>query len=212
MLRPFTGPVAAGALGFILAATVAAAQPARPPVQSSRDPAAAAAGAYKLDTAHTSVIARVPHMNAFSYSTFRFAAVNGTMTWDPLKVENSKVDITVGMASIMTPVPKFEEELTGDKFLNAAKFPNAHFVSTSVRRTGPTTGQITGDLTFLGQTRPMVINAEMVGAGKSMRGSPVVGFTGTARMKRSDYGFTANIPIVGDEISFQIDTEFDKVG
>ena len=55
----------------------------------------------------------------------------------------------------------------------------------------------------------MTINAEMVGALKGARG-PVVGFTGTAMMKRSDFGFTALIPAISDEIDFVIDTEFDK--
>ena len=213
MLRPLAGVALLGALGFVLATTAAIAQPARPAApHSSKDPAAAAPGAYKLDTAHTSVIARVPHMNAFSYSTFRFGTTTGTMTWDPAKIENSKLDVTVDTGSIKTPVPKFEEELAGDKYLNAAKFPTAHFVSTSIKRTGPTTGDIMGMMTFMGQTKPMTIKAEMVGAGNSMRGTPVVGFTGIARMKRSDFGFTAMIPIIGDDIDLVIDTEFDKAG
>ena len=206
MLRSIAGVAALGALGFVLA-TGAVAQPAPP--STSKDPAAAVAGEYKLDERHTSVIARVAHMNAYSFSTFRFGGVSGTLNWDPAKIENSKVDINVEMASIMTPVPKFGEELASDKYLNAPKFPTAHFVSTGVRRTGPTTGLIMGNLTFMGQTKPMTISAEMVGAGKTPRAS-VVGFTGTARIKRSDFGFTTLIPIIADEISFVIDTEFDK--
>jgi polyisoprenoid-binding protein YceI len=212
MLRPLVAATAVGVLALTLAASSAIAQPPRAAPMSSKDPAAAAAGDYKLDTNHTTVNARVGHMNTFSYSNFRFGTVSGTMSWDPARIENSKVDVTVETASIKTPVPKFAEELAGDKFLNSVKFPTAHFVSTSIKRTGPTTGQIIGEMTFMGQTKPMTINAEMVGAGKSMRGSPVVGFTGAARMKRSDFGFTANIPIISDDIELMIDTEFDKAG
>ena len=210
MLRSIAGAALISAFGLVLAASPATAQPAIPP--ASHDPAAAAAGAYKLDTPHASVVARVAHMNAFSYSTFRFGGVTGTLNWDPAKIENSKVDVTVDMASIMTPVPKFADELAGDKFLNAPKFPTAHFVSTGIKRTGPTTGVIMGDLTFMGQTKPMAINAELVGAGKGMRGAPIVGFTGTAKFKRSDFGFSSLIPIISDEIILVLDAEFDKVG
>jgi polyisoprenoid-binding protein YceI len=205
MLRPLHGLALAGVLGLALA-TGPVAQ-----AQSSKDPAAAPAGTYKLDPNHTSVIARLGHMNTFSYSTFRFGTTSGTLNWDPAKIENSKVDITIETASIMTPVKDFPAELSGDKFMNSAKFPTARFVSTSIKRTGPTKGEITGQLTFMGVTKPMVIEAELVGAGKGMR-APVVGFTGTAHIKRTDYGFSAGLPAIADQVNFLIDTEFDKVG
>ncbi len=150
-------------------------------------------------------------MNGFSYSTFRFGTVSGTLNWNPAAPENSKVDITVDPKSIMTPVQGFAEELGGDRFLNVGKYPDAHFVSTSIQRTGPTTGVITGNLTLMGQTRPITIKAEMVGAGRGMRGT-VIGFTGIAHFKRSDFGFSAMIPIIADDVELLIDTEFDAQG
>jgi polyisoprenoid-binding protein YceI len=206
-----TRPLAAIALGLALAAAApslvlaAAAPPA-----ASKDAAAAAAGSYKMDTSHTSVIARIGHGNGFSFSTFRFGASTGTLTWDPARVENSKVEINLDPKSIQTPVAGFADELAGERYLNTAKYPTARFVSTAVRRTGPTTGQITGDLTFMGVTKPVVIDAELVGAGNNMRGVATVGFSGKARFKRSDFGFTALFPIIGDEVELLIDTEFNK--
>jgi polyisoprenoid-binding protein YceI len=208
MFRSIHKSVVVAAACGLLAAGAATAQAPRPP--ASTDPAAAPAGAYKLDPGHTSLIARVGHMNVISFSTFRFGVTSGTLNWDPAKVDASKVDITIDTGSIATPVKGFAEELSGPMFLNVAKFPTAHFVSTSIRRTGPTSGVITGDLTFLGQTKPMQIDAQLVGVGKSMRGASVIGFTGVAKMKRSDYGFTTYIPVIADEVSFVIDTEFDK--
>ena len=210
MLRSIHNSLVLAAIGGLFAAGAVVAQPPRAP--ASKDPAAAPAGGYKLDPNHTSLIARVGHMNVMSFSTFRFGGTSGTLTWDPAKIESSKIDITVDTGSIATPVKGFAEELIGDKFLNVAKFPTAHFVSTTVRRTGPTSGVITGELTFMGQTKPMQIDADLVGAGKGLSGAAVIGFTGVAKIKRSDYGFTTSIPVVADEVSFVIDTEFDKVG
>ena len=204
MNRNFASAALSLALLAAPALTFAAAAPA------SKDPAAATAGAYKLDTNHTSVIARLAHGGGFSYSTFRFGKATGTLTFDPARIESSKVDITVDAKSIMTPVEGFSAELSGDKFLNAAKYPDARFVSTMVHRTGPTTGQIMGDLTFMGVTKPVTIDAELVGAGKNMRGVSTVGFTGKARFKRSDYGFTAMLGPIGDEVELLIDTEFNQ--
>jgi polyisoprenoid-binding protein YceI len=204
--------LSATALALALLAAPAFAQAAAPPAPApvSKDPAAATAGTYKLDPNHTSVVARVSHAGGFSYSTFRFGKSGGTLTWDPARVENTKVEITVDPGSIMTPVANFAEELAGDKFLNAAKFPDAKFVSTSVRRTGPTTGQITGNLTFMGQTKPVTIDAEMIGAGKNMRGVSTIGFSGKTRFKRSDFGFNAMQGPIGDEVELLIDGEFNQ--
>jgi polyisoprenoid-binding protein YceI len=208
--------VAAGVFGFALVSAPAWAQQGAPSAPRpaaagpSKDATAAAAGTYKLDPMHTSVVARVPHGGGMSFSTFRFGTTSGTLQWDPANIENSKVEITVEPKSIMTPVTGFADELGGDRFLNAGKFPDAKFVSTSIRRTGPTKGQITGNLTFMGQTRPITVEAELVGAGSNMRGVPTVGFTGTTRFKRSDFGFSAMAPVIGDEITLVIDTEFNK--
>jgi polyisoprenoid-binding protein YceI len=176
----------------------------------TKDPAAATPGSYKIDQNHASVIARIGHANGFSYSTFRFGKMSGTLDWNPTRIEASKVDITVDPKSIATPVLGFAVELGGERFLNTAKFPDARFASTSIQRTGPTTGRIIGNLTFMGQTKPMTIEAELIGAGKNMRGVSTVGFTGKGKFKRSDYGFGAMIPIIGDEVELLIDTEFNQ--
>ena len=128
MLRFLPGAAAIGAFGLALLASAVIAQPAKPPpAPASKDPATAPAGAYKLDTRHTSVIARVAHQNTVSYSIFRFGAVSGTLDWDPAKVESSKVDINLETNSIATPVAGFAEELVGERFLNSAKFPGRSF-------------------------------------------------------------------------------------
>jgi polyisoprenoid-binding protein YceI len=205
--------VTAGALGLALVSAPALAQQAAPrpaPAAASKDPAAAAAGAYKLDPNHTSVIARIGHGNGFSYSTFRFGKTGGTLQWDPANIQNAKIEVTVDPKSIMTPVNGFAEELSGDRFLNAAQFPEAKFVSTSIQRTGPTTGRVTGDLTLMGQTKPITMDVELIGAGPNMRGVPTVGFSGRTKFKRSDFGFGAMAPVIADEVELIIDTEFNK--
>jgi polyisoprenoid-binding protein YceI len=202
--------LSAAALGLALLVAPALSTAAAPPAPVSKDPAAAVAGAYKLDPNHTSVIARVAHAGGFSYSTFRFGKSTGTLTWDPAHLETSKVEITLDPKSIMTPVEGFGAELSGDRFLNAAKYPDAKFVSTAIHRTGPTTGQIVGALTFMGVTKPVTIDGELVGAGKNMRGVSTIGFSGRAKFKRSDFGFTAMGGAIGDEVELMIDTEFNQ--
>ena len=204
-------PALAAMLGLALVAAPAFAQappaPQVPPV-ISKDPTKAAAGVYRLDPRHAAVVARVAHAGGFSNSVFRFNKVTGSLTWDPADVTKSKVTINVDPASIDTNVDGFAEELAGDRFLNAPKFPTATFVSTSIVKTGPTTGKVNGDLTLFGVTKPITVDAEMIGAGNNARGVKVVGFSGKTTITRADYGFTAAAGAIGATVDLVIDLEF----
>jgi polyisoprenoid-binding protein YceI len=213
-----TGPLIAGALALaclVLDTPVLAQAPAGAPARkdfiasASKDPATAAPGRYKMDPDHTSIVVRILHQGT-SYSTFRFNLDAGTLDWNPAHIEASKVDVTVDTSSIVTPVAGFTERLTSERYLNSAKFPQARFVSTSIRRTGPTTGEITGDLTFLGVTKPITISAQLVGIGPNARDIPSIGFAGAAKFKRSDFGLTTLLTVFGDEAELMIDTEFNR--
>ncbi|MBU3077796.1 YceI family protein [Sphingomonas quercus] len=187
-----------------------AALPAVAIAQVSQDPAAAPAGTYNVDGRHASVIARIGHGGGSSLSTFRFGTVSGSLDWNPAQPQASKVNVTVDVKSIQTPIAGFADELIGDTFLNVAKYPTATFTSTSIQRTGPTTGKITGNFTFMGVTKPIVVDARMVGAGKGARNASVVGFSGTTKFKRSEFGYTSRLGPIGDEVELLLDIEFNK--
>jgi polyisoprenoid-binding protein YceI len=178
------------------------------PSPASHDPSAAAAGTYTMDPDHTSIISRVLHEGT-SYTTFRFYSQSGSLVWDPVHIENSKIDVTVEIKSLATPVAGFSERLMGERYLNLAKFTQARFVSTAVRPTSPTHYEVTGDLTFMGVTKPITVKADLVGIASS-RAVPVIGFEGSARFNRMDFGLTALPGIVGDEIQLILDICFDR--
>jgi polyisoprenoid-binding protein YceI len=182
----------------------AAPRPAPAPPQISKDPAKAAAGAYKMDTRHASVLARVPHQGGTSYLIFRFNEVQGDLTWDPANAAAMKVSMTVNPASISIPVGTFAQEVAGDRFLKSAQFPTATFVSKSVKKTGSNTAEIQGDFTLMGKTLPMTVNATMVGTGNSIRGVPTLGFNAVGKFKSSDVGLNVG------EVEVVFDGEFNK--
>jgi polyisoprenoid-binding protein YceI len=196
-------------IAFVVAASILApglAAQAPAPTAISRNPTATPAGNYVLDPRHTSVVARVGH-GRVSLSTFRFSRPSGSLTWDGVRPENSRIDITIDMSSLETPVPNFAAELIGAKFLNSGRYPTARFVSRSIRKTGARTGRIAGNLTFMGVTKPIAIEAELIGAGRGRRGM-VVGFSGRTAFRRSDFGFAAMPDIIDDEIEMILDAEF----
>jgi polyisoprenoid-binding protein YceI len=195
------------ALGFAaLAAAPATAQNGPPAV--SKDPAAAPAGEYRIDKNHNSIVARIGHAGGYSYSTVRFGVQDSSLAWDPAHPENSKLSVTVDMKPNYAPVV-YRVDPGAGPLLNVEKYPTATFVSTAIRRTGPTSGQIMGNLTLMGQTRPVTIDAQLVGAGKNAQGMGIVGFTGTMNIKRADFGFTALAGAISNDIQLVLDAEFD---
>jgi polyisoprenoid-binding protein YceI len=203
--------------GFVLAAAALAATPAlaqplaaKPaPARAGKDPAASPAGVYILDQRQVAVMLRVPHGGGFSFSLFRMNDVSGALSWDPANIEASKLNVKIAAKSLQTNVPGFADQLTGPDFLNAARFPDAAFVSTSVKRTGPTTGEVTGNFTLHGVTRPLTLAVELVGAGPALRGA-ALGFHGQGTFHRLDYGVGPVSSVIGDDVEVVIDVEFDK--
>jgi polyisoprenoid-binding protein YceI len=174
----------------------------------SADPARTPKGTYRLSTPQSALMVKARHHNGLSHSLFRFTRMTGTLDWDPAELTRSKVDVTVEVNSITTNVRDFPAQLTSDRYLNVAKYPTASFVTTSAVRTGPRTGRMTGDLTLMGVTRPVTWDVAYVGGAPSSSALMNVGFTAVATIKRSDFGFSSFLPLIGDEITMTMDTEF----
>lgn len=209
MNRPnaaLAGLVLTLALAGVARAQGATCPPGLPPgvYCGSKDATDLTAGAYKLDASHTAIMAAVSHIG-YGYSLFRFGDAQGQLTWDPADVSKSRLSVTVKTASIETPVPKFAAELAGPNFLKSAAIPDATFVSTAFRRTDATHGEVDGDFTLLGKTRPVTFKVELVGAGKGF-GHPRAGVHAVTTIVGTDYGMG---PMFG-QVGLAIDAEFEK--
>ncbi len=202
---------------LLVAASVLTAGPAlaqqaasrAPPVKAAKDPAAAPKGVYILDPSQASVLLRVAHGGGFSFTVLRMGDVSGALSWDPANLAAARVNIKVAASSLQTNVPGFADQLTGPDFLNAAKFPDAVFRSNAARRTGPTTGEISGNFTLHGVTMPLTLSVELIGAGPALRGS-ALGFRARGAFHRSDFGVGPISPVIGDDVEVDIDVEFVK--
>ena len=179
--------------------------PPGPIPHGQKDVSLALAGTYKLDPAHTAIIARVSHVG-FSRSVFRFERVTGELAWDPKEIDKSKLTASVETGSIATPVANFAAQLAGPKFLNAVQFPDATFVSTAFRRIDATHGKVIGVFTLMGKSEPVTFDVSLVGAGP-FYGRYVIGIHAETSIKQQDFG----LPQVFDEpIELVIDTEFNR--
>jgi polyisoprenoid-binding protein YceI len=64
---------------------------------------------------------------------------------------------------------------------------------------------------MLGVTKPLTIEVTLNGAKRHpTAGLPALGFSGIAKLKRSDFNMTFMLPLVGDEVTLLIEAEFLK--
>lgn len=202
-MRPI---LAAAALALVLAAPAAWGQAPAPTV--SADPAAVRAGTFKLDPSHSKITWSVNH---FGFSTYvgQFGHVDATMTLDPKNLAATALDATVDTASLGTLNPALDNQVKSKNFLDVAQFATATFHATKVTRTGERTAEITGDLNLRGVTLPVTVQATFIQGGRN----PVdptyrLGFGGTAKLRRSDFGIIYLLPSLGDEVTLNIEAEF----
>ena len=119
----------------------------------------------------------------------------------------------VAADSVYTPSDKLTGELKSADWLDAAKFPAMTFTSTKIEKTGDTTAKVTGNLTLHGVTKPVTLDAKLFGVGPNPFNKKLtVGFEVTGTIKRSDFGVTKYVPMIGDDVDLNISAPFEKQG
>ena len=204
---------------FGLPHSLSAARPNMPPAPTLRP---APSGVYKLDKTHASVTFRVMHMGTSRY-TARFTRIDATLDLDVKNPTASKVTATIDPKSIETdfplPEPDFDAMLYGEKWLDAAQYPEIKFTSTQVTLTGPNTAKVAGDLTLHGVTLPVTFDATYNGGFASSHLEPTrsrAGFSIYGVVKRSQFGLKYALPPPGhrlgvaDDVELLIEAEFTR--
>jgi polyisoprenoid-binding protein YceI len=173
------------------------------------DPARVTAGTYKVDPGHTQVSFSINHLG-FSIYHGLFGDPSGTLTLDPAKPNAAKVVVDFPIVGVRTTSAELDEHLKKPEFFDAAKFPTAHFESTSVVASGMN-ATINGNLTLKGVTKPVTLKAKFIGAGKGpMNSADTVGFEATTTISRSAFGISYGVPLVGDQVDLTIAAAFEK--
>lgn len=200
----FTRTFAAALFSVAVLAPMASAQVA------SADPAAVQAGTYSLETSHARVVFAVSHMG-FSTWYGDFSGATGTLTLDPKNPAAAKLAVTIPVASVTTTNAVLDGELKAPDWFDAAKFPTITFTSTKVVPTGPASAKVTGDLTFHGVTKPVTLDATFKASGTNpMSKAFTIGFEVKGALKRSDFGVSKYVPLIGDDVDLTISAPFEK--
>ena len=92
----------------------------------------------------------------------KFTKFNGKIDVNREHPENSAVTAQIDVRSIDTRIKKRDDHLRSAEFFNVDKYPQITFKSRSVKRTGPQSGDILGDLTIHGVTKPVTLHVKLL--------------------------------------------------
>jgi polyisoprenoid-binding protein YceI len=176
---------------------------------ASKNAKSAPKGVYEMDASHTTLTFCVVHMGLSNYCG-RFNKSEGTLSFNGAEPQKSKLDVKIDVASVDTTSDKLDEKLRGE-FFKATENPTATFKSTKITVTGENAGEIAGELTLRGVTKPVTLKATFNGGlMHPFSNAYAIGFSAEGKFKRSDFGLTdvSWSNFVADEITLQIDSEF----
>jgi polyisoprenoid-binding protein YceI len=201
------------------AAPAAAESGAAAPATATEEPAVdlkgAPTGAYVTEAGHRYITFSYSHQG-LSKPWLRWRDWKGDLTWNAEDPSKSSISVVINTPSIDTGVDDFDDHMKSPDLFDVAKFPAATFKSTSIERTGPNTGKITGDLTIKDVTKPIMLDARINAARFAPdRKNPGVGkyklgFSATAKMKRSEWNMGYAVPFVGDDVDIVVEAEFES--
>jgi polyisoprenoid-binding protein YceI len=93
-------------------------------------------------------------------------------------------------------------------FFDVEKFPEMTFKSITIERTGETTFKVTGEVTLRGITRPMVLAVSVTDRRPDApAGTRYARFRAEGSIKRSEFGMTKFVEVVGDTVDISIRAE-----
>lgn len=175
----------------------------------------AAADTYMIDTAHSSVGFQIKHL-AIAKVNGTFNDFGGSFVFAPGKADTWTVEAEIQMASVNTGNEKRDAHLKNEDFFDVEKYPTMTFKSTGVKMASDSEGQLMGELTMHGVTKPVVLDLEFNGAITDPWGNEKVGFSAYGTINRTDWGLTFNKALdagglmIGEKVKISLEIEAAK--
>jgi len=141
-------------------------------------------------------------------TTGTFKDWQGFLRVDDQDVPKSAVQVTVHTKSVQMLDTQQTAMMREADFFDVEKFPEMTFKSTAVERTGETTLKVTGDVTLRGITRPMTLAVSVTDRRPDApAGARYARFRAEGSIKRSEFGMTKFVDVVGDVVDITIRAE-----
>jgi polyisoprenoid-binding protein YceI len=173
-------------------------------------PTIARAENLKVDSAHSFLVFQIKHLDV-SYTWGRINNPTGTVNIDDNNLGGSSISIAAKAENIDTGIKGRDDHLKRADFFDAKQYPDLTFKSTSIKKAGDKSYEVTGDLAFHGQSKSITVTLNKTGEGD--KGAPFgyrAGYETSVTIKRSDWGMTGMVGPVGDEVKLHVSLELQR--
>jgi polyisoprenoid-binding protein YceI len=133
-----------------------------------------------------------------------FKAFQGNINVDFKEPAKSAVSFVVQSGSVDAGSSSVTGFIKGESMLNTGTFPEMRFRSSSVEKLSESAVRIAGNMTFMGQTRPVSFQVDVDQrqyAQKQLR------FSARGTIRRSEFGFISGQPLIADDVRILVTTE-----
>ena len=154
---------------------------------------------WKIDNAHSNINFEVGWED-FSVRTGEFKIFEGEMVTDSMDdLTNATYNLKVDPQSIDVIAPNLSEQLKGDRFLEADKFPEITFSSTGAKVVSDSTYITSGKLKIHGVEKDQDVLIHYRGQKKGSR-SYLLALEVSLKFNRNDFGLTWGAPRLGETV------------
>jgi polyisoprenoid-binding protein YceI len=167
----------------------------------------AAAETYVIDGTHTTPMFEIRHMNMSKQRGF-FTETMGIIKLDRASKTGS-IDVVVSTGSVVTSSRILTDVLKRREWFNTEQFPAMRYAASEITFDGDVPVAASGQLTLLGQTRPVTLAIADFRCGTHLvYKRAMCSAEATATIRRSEFGMTSGLPsVAGDEVRIVIPVE-----
>ena len=161
---------------------------------------------FVLDPGHTFPSFEIRHQG-ISIMRGKFNRSQGRVVLDT-QGQGSAIEVSVDASSGDTGHDVLNQKLLGSSFFNTARFPEIRFISNNLEYVDGKPTRAHGDLMLLGVTRPIVLEIRDYACTlQFLTRRSICGADVHTVIKRSDFGMSYGIPLIGDEVKLNIEVE-----
>lgn len=163
---------------------------------------------WSFDPVHTRVLFAVEHAG-FSHAMGTVSGSTGTLVFDRDDWTSAHLDVQVPLQRLDLGDAKWNKAVLATNLLNGDRYPQAHFVSSSVEPVDGDHAKVCGELTLRGVSKPLCMDVAL----NAVKRHPLppfrrtAGFSATATLSRAEFGLTAWKNVIGDSVELRIEAE-----
>jgi len=165
---------------------------------------------YEIDRDHFSIAFFVEHIG-YQDQAGMFLEASGEFVYDEAANSLESGEVIIEADSVFTNHDRRDRHLRGDDFLDSKEHDTIRFTAGDWQPGSDGEGRLTGQLTLLGETRPVALDVTLNKSAPYPFGhkQPTLGFSARTTIRRSDWGMTYGVEedLVGDEVELRFEFE-----